>query len=90
MKVLKFGAVWCSGCLVMRPRWQKIETDMPDLETEYYDFDKDKEKVKEFKISDGKLPVFVFVDKKGKELVRVSGEVAKKKLIELIEKHKDK
>jgi len=90
MKVLKFGAVWCSGCLVMRPRWQEIETEMLELKTEYYDFDKDKQKVKEFKVSDGKLPVFVFVDKKGKELVRVSGEVSKKKLIELIEKHKDK
>jgi len=90
MKVLKFGAVWCSGCLVMRPRWQEIEADRPELETEYYDFDKDKDKVKEFKISDGKLPVFVFVDKKGKELTRVSGEVAKQKLIGLIEKYKDK
>jgi len=25
MKVLKFGAVWCPGCLVMRPRWAEIE-----------------------------------------------------------------
>ena len=90
MKVLKFGAVWCSGCLVMRPRWQEIETEMPELKTEYYDFDKDKQKVKEFKISDGKLPVFVFVDKKGKELVRVSGERGKEELVELIGKHKDK
>jgi len=74
----------------MRPRWQEIETEMPELKTEYYDFDKDKQKVKEFKISDGKLPVFVFVDKKGKELVRVSGERGKEELVELIEKHKDK
>jgi len=74
----------------MKPRWQEIETAMPELKTEYYDFDKDKQKVKEFKISDGKLPVFVWLDKKGKELVRVSGEVAKQKLIELIEKYKDK
>ena len=27
MKVLKFGAVWCPGCLVMKPRWKEIETD---------------------------------------------------------------
>ena len=42
MKVIKIGAEWCSGCLVMRPRWEKVEDKMPDLETEYYDYDEDK------------------------------------------------
>ncbi len=41
MKVLKFGAVWCSGCLVMRPLWQDIEAENPWLKTEYDDFDED-------------------------------------------------
>ena len=52
MKILKFGAVWCSGCLVMRPRWQEIEKEMPELKTEYYDFDKDKEMVTSHKIDE--------------------------------------
>lgn len=39
MKVLKFGAVWCSGCLVMRPRWEKIEKEHAWLETECFDCD---------------------------------------------------
>ena len=47
MKVLKFGAVWCNGCLVMRPRWQEIEKETPWLTTKYFDFDKDKEMVLE-------------------------------------------
>lgn len=42
MKVLKIGAVWCNGCLVMRPRWQEIEKENPWLKTEYFDFDEDK------------------------------------------------
>jgi hypothetical protein len=46
MKVLKFGAVWCPGCLVMKPRWKEIETDNSWLETEYHDFDQDKEVVR--------------------------------------------
>jgi len=29
MKVLKFGAVWCSGCLVMNPRWRGVEEENP-------------------------------------------------------------
>jgi thiol-disulfide isomerase/thioredoxin len=89
MKVLKFGAVWCPGCLVMRPRWQEIESKLPWLETEYFDFDKDKEAVEKYKI-DKNLPTFVFLDKTGKELLRLSGEPSKEKLLEVIEENKDK
>ena len=45
MKVIKIGAVWCNGCLVMRPRWQEIETENPWLTTEYFDFDQDSTKI---------------------------------------------
>jgi len=34
MKVLKIGAVWCNGCLVMKPRWEELEKENPWLETE--------------------------------------------------------
>jgi len=89
MKVLKFGAVWCSGCLVMRPRWQEIEKENPWLKTEYYDFDKDKEMVKKYKI-DKNLPTFVFLDEDGKEFLRLNGEVEKKDLVKIIEENRDK
>jgi len=83
MKVLKFGAVWCPGCLVMRPRWQALEKEIPTLLTEYYDFDKDKEMVEKFGI-DKILPVFVFLDRNDKELLRLTGEVSLDKLREVI------
>lgn len=89
MKVLKFGAVWCAGCLVMRPRWQEIEKELPWLKTEYYDFDKDTEAVEKYKI-DKNLPTFVFLDKDGKELLRLSGEPSKEELLKTIEENKDK
>ena len=57
MKVLKFGAVWCSGCLVMKPIWQEIEKEHPWLKTEYYDFDKDKETVKRSRSAPPKEPI---------------------------------
>ena len=88
MKVLKFGAVWCSGCLVMRPRWAEIEKEIEWLKTEYFDYDQDKENVSKWKITNT-LPVFVFIDKNGNELTRLSGEPSKKTLIELINKYKD-
>lgn len=90
MKVLKFGAVWCNGCLVMRPRWEEIERENPWLETEYYDFDEDKEMVEKYKVEMGRLPVFVFLNKKGEEILRLSGEVEKEKLVEIIEQNKEK
>ncbi len=89
MKVLKFGAVWCPGCLVMRPRWEKIEKENSWLKTEYYDFDVNKEMVEKYKI-DKVLPVFVFLDKEEKEILRLNGEVDEDKLIELINQNRDR
>lgn len=89
MKVLKFGAVWCPGCLIMRPRWEEIEKEYPWLETEYFEFDESKDAVNTYNIMD-KLPVFIFLDKKGKEFLRLEGEISKNKLTELITSNKDK
>lgn len=89
MKVLKFGAVWCSGCVVMKPRWQEIEKENTWLKTKYYDFDKDKQAVKKYKI-DKNLPTFVFLDKKGKEFLRLNGEISKKELLKVISENKNK
>ncbi len=89
MKVLKFGAIWCPGCLVMKPRWKEIEEEHPWLETKYYDFDVDKEAINTYNI-DNVLPVFIFLDKDGKEFLRLNGEISKDKLIEIINQNKDK
>ncbi|MBD3365745.1 hypothetical protein GF360_00150 [candidate division WWE3 bacterium] len=90
MKVLKFGAIWCSGCLVMKPRWQKIEKEHPVFESEYYEYDDCPGKIKKYGIEEGSLPTFIFLDKKGNELERVTGEISEKKILELVEKYKSK
>ena len=90
MKVIKIGAKWCPGCLVMKPRWKKIENELDWLETEYYDYDEDQEKVDEIGIKSSRLPVFVFVDSHGEEILRLHGEHPKDKLIDLVKKHKGK
>lgn len=89
MKVLKFGAIWCSGCLVMRPRWVEIEKEHPWLKTEYYDYDNNKEMVEKYKI-DKNLPTFIFLDKENKEFLRLSGEPSKEELIKIILENKDR
>ena len=83
MKLLKIGAVWCPGCLVMKPRLQEIEKEIPELVTEFYDFDKDKEVMQKYSVNH-KLPVFIFLDKNENEISRLTGEIDKKDLIKVI------
>jgi thiol-disulfide isomerase/thioredoxin len=89
MKIIKFGAVWCAGCLVMKPRWKEIEEENPWLKTEYHDFDQDKDFVQKYNINET-LPTFVFLDKDEKEILRLSGEVDKTELLRIIEENKEK
>ncbi len=88
MKVLKFGAIWCSGCLVMKPRWAEIERELTWLITEYHDADTEKELVKKYSVK--YYPCFIFFDKEGNEIHREYGEIEKEKLIEIINTYKDK
>jgi len=89
MKVLKFGAVWCPGCLIMRPRWKEIEEENPWLSTEYYDIDDAPEMAEKYAITKD-IPAFVFLDKNEEEILRLKGEVDKDKLVAAINEHRDK
>ncbi len=92
MKVLKIGAIWCNICNVMRPRFEEIEKENPWLKTEYFDFDKDKEVLKKHNLESEsqKLPIFIFLDKDNKEILRLRGEVEKQEIVKLINEYKDK
>lgn len=89
MKVIKFGATWCSGCLVMKPIWAEIEKENAWLKNEFYDFDTNKEMVEKYKINK-ELPTFIFLDSKGNEFLRLHGEIAKEKLLQIINENKTK
>jgi len=90
MKVIKIGALWCSGCLVMKPRWQEIEKENPWLQNEYYDYDDNTEVMEKYGLIDATLPVFIFLDNQNNEILRLAGEIGKKELIETINEYKDK
>lgn len=89
MRVVKFGAVWCPGCIIMKPRWAEIEAENPWLKNEMYDYDNDKDAVEKYNITDT-LPTFVFLDKNDKEFLRLIGEIDKKELISIVNENKDK
>lgn len=88
MKILKFGADWCPGCMLMKPRFAKIEQENTWLKTEFFDADKDKSEHEKYQIK--KLPSFIFFDKNNVEIERLEGIVPEKKIIELINKYQDK
>lgn len=87
MKVIKIGASWCSGCLVMKPRWAEIEQENPWLQTEFYDFDESSEVIERYDIGD-QLPVAIFVDDDGKEMKRFNGQVGKDELLAALEEYR--
>lgn len=90
MKVLKFGAIWCNACLVMKPRWKKIEEEFPWLESEYFEYDDSQNDVKKYNISSEKIPTFVFLDKHGDEIERHSGELSIADINEILIRLKNK
>ena len=89
MKILKFGAVWCPACLVMRPIFKQIENEITDLNVENYDYDMNEEEVIQWEIG-RKLPVYIFLDQNNNEIIRLIGEQKKDKLINIINENKDK
>ncbi len=90
MKVIKIGATWCPGCLVMRPVWKRIEAENIWLVTEYYDVDEEKDLVAQHKVDRNLLPVSIFLDKDGNELLRLTGEVPRERILQAIREYRDR
>ncbi len=85
MKILKFNAIWCSGCLVMKKIMKEIEELYPNIKIESYDYDMDEEIVKEWNIGEI-IPALVFIDENNNEIGRLIGEKTKKEIIKEIER----
>ena len=88
MKILKFGAIWCKECLVMKPVFNEIETEISELKTEYYEADESPEVLKEYEVQN--IPEFIFLDKNDKEFLRLQGVQNKENLIKSIKENLNK
>ena len=64
MKILKFNAVWCPSCLVMKKNWKEIESETKTYEIIDFDYDFDDDEVKKYNVGD-KLPVAILTDDEG-------------------------
>lgn len=87
MKIIKIGAIWCPGCLVMKKTWKSIFEQYPNLNLIELDMDMNSEEVTKY--NPGKvLPVIIFLDDNDNEKERLIGEQKEKDLISVIEKYK--
>ena len=87
MKVLKFNAIWCSGCLVMKPIIKQIEEQYPDIEFIDYDYDIDEDMVNKWDVGT-LIPVMIFLDENDNEITCLRGEKTKKEIEKVIEEIK--
>jgi len=72
MKIVKIGAMWCPGCIVMHKVWTQIEKEYPNVEITTYDLDMDSEEVEKYQVG-STLPVIIFY-KDDTEYNRLIGE----------------
>lgn len=83
MRILKFSAVWCPGCLVMKSIWNEILKEFSNIDITEYDYDLDEDMVEKYNVGD-KLPVVIIIDDNNNEIKRIIGEKKKEELIEFI------
>ena len=86
MKIIKVGAIWCPGCLVMKKVWNNI-LEKYDLDILELDYDMDNDEVSKYNVG-SVLPVVIFLSNNGEELERLIGEQKESKLIQLIDKYR--
>lgn len=86
MRIIKIGAIWCPGCLVMKKVWTNINKDN-NLNILELDYDMNSDEVKKYNVGNV-LPVIIFEDNNGNELERLVGEQKESFLLETIERYR--
>ena len=82
MEIVKIGAMWCSGCLIMNKIFREIINER-DINITSLDIDIDEEEALKYEPGDI-LPVFIFfVD--GGEVHRMVGEHSKEEILNVID-----
>ncbi|HPF83732.1 MAG TPA: thioredoxin family protein [Bacilli bacterium] len=71
MKIIKIGAMWCPGCIIMNKVWKQIK-EKYNIEIISYDIDMDSEEADKYNVG-STLPVIIFY-KNDNEYKRLIGE----------------
>lgn len=82
MKLIIIGAVWCPSCLVMRPRFDIVKRELPEIEQVRYDIDFDEES-SNYHVGNI-LPVMILMNDQNEEMGRIIGEHKTEEIISKI------
>ena len=85
MKIIRFTALWCADCIVMRPRWEAVFDRRKDIVIDDYDFDDHEVEAKNYNVT--KVPQLIFVNDKSIEIERLVGMQDQERLEQIIEKY---
>ena len=85
MKLVRFTALWCADCIVMRPRWEKTFNDRSDIIIEDFDFDDHEEEAKKYRIT--RVPQLIVLDEENVEHVRLVGMQDQDSIDDLVKKY---
>lgn len=83
MRILKFGAVWCSSCKMMTATINSIE-DKPGLLKSMTELDVDEDSELAMRYGIRGVPTLIIVDDDDKEVKRASGSLSRDKLLEFL------
>ncbi len=83
MNIRLITAIWCTSCLIMRPRYQQILSEHSDWTFEELDFDTEETVVSELHI--GKVLPVAIIEKDQKEWKRIVGEKSLRELRQILE-----
>lgn len=84
MKIIRFTALWCADCIVMRPRWKEV-FGKNIVEIEDFDFDDNEAEAKKFKVA--KVPQLIVLDDQDQEQERLVGMQDYEDLEKLVNKY---
>ncbi len=85
IKIIKFTALWCADCIVMRPMWSEVRQAFPDLIIEEYDYDDNTEEAEAFGVTN--VPTTIYLAESGEEIGRSVGMRGKDELLEEIKQN---
>lgn len=87
MKIVKIGAMWCPGCIIMQKVWNKLSENY-ELDITSLDLDMDSEEVEKYNVGNT-LPVVIFY-KDNEEYKRLVGEKSYEEVESLIKEINEK
>ena len=81
--LIKFYADWCGPCQMMKPIYEEVMSEHPEVQAVEINIDDEAELAEQYKVES--IPCFVLVED-GTEVARAIGAMPAKKLAKLLEK----